>query len=382
MRDDLTPLPFVRPLIEADDELLADLAAILASGRLTNDGPMVRRLEAELAGWLDVASVIAVSTGSDGLLLGASILRRTLSTRDRPPRVVAPAFTYIATVSGFVHLGFDLTFCDIDPATWTLSPDALEAAFAAGPVDVVVAVNAYGVPPDLAAIAALCQRNGARLVYDDSHGLGSSLDDVRLPVEPWLSAGSLHATKLVPAVEAGWIVASDPQVDAELRRLRNHGLATPLEESTPGFNGKLDELRARIGLHSLARIDAVLARRRTYGTRLRTHLGERCGGAYGLQRHPAGLAPNHLNLPVYCNNHGTHGLDALIAAFAREGVEARRYFHPPLHRMAAWRGPVSLPETDRLCEGLVCLPLWSRMAEDDLARVERAALRVAAVIEP
>src|SRR5207248_334496 len=116
-------------------------------------------------------------------------------------------------------------FCDIEPDTWTLSPTHLRRLLAADPtIRLVVPVNVFGVPPDLQAIHHSLEGTQAVLMLDNAHGLGTEQEDARCAPEPLVQAYSFHATKVLPAVEGGAVVASDPRLLTEIRRLRNHGI--------------------------------------------------------------------------------------------------------------------------------------------------------------
>lgn len=365
-------VPWIRPCFEVDSELLSSIELSLRSGRATNDGPEVRAFEREAAAWLGVPEVVAVSTGADALLL----LVHALGLRGK---VVLPAFTYIATLSAFALRGLEPVFCDVEPDTFTLSPGALERVLEREPrVAAIAPVNVFGVPPDLEAISALAKRSGAALVYDNAHGFGSAFHGRRVPPEPIGATFSLHATKVMPAVEGGLVVSPDPALLAEVRRLRVHGLNhADIHASTPGYNSKMDELRAATGRHSLRGLDAAIGRRRAYAARLRAFLERACGGAYITQRIPPGVLSNAQNLGVLCRAADAVGIDAVIADFAANGVEVRRYFYPPLHTLAAHRGSAELPVTEHIAASIVCLPLHSRMSDQDLDTIEAAALTAA-----
>lgn len=366
-------IPWVRPDFEPDDGLMRELREILASGHVTNDGPRVARFEAAVAGYLGVEDVIAVGSGSAALLLPAMAL-------GGGGRAILPAFTYIATLSAVIHAGFEPVFCDVDPDRWTLDPEHLDHLLRrTRGVTLVVPVNAYGVPPDLDAIQDLARRHGARLLYDDAHGFGTEIDGRRHPVGCGIRAISLHATKAMPAVEGGLIVAKDPHLAARLRRLRSHGLDRPIERSEPGFNARMDELRAAIALHSLGRYGAVLDRRRAYGARFRDAV-ESTGGVFQNQARPPAVATNYVNFPLHVPAPGPEGIDGVAALFLEAGIQTRRYFHPPLHRLEIFRGHGVLPVTDRLCEGMLCLPLHSRMDEGVRRRIQEAIASVAEAI--
>src|SRR5207237_4206085 len=108
---------------------------------------------------------------------------------------------------------------------------------------------------------------GAALVLDSAHGFGTEDGAARCPRAAPVQAYSFHATKTLPAVEGGAVVASDVRLLAEVRRLRNHGIASDPLASAPGFNAKMSELHAAVGLRSLQGLEAVLARRREYAER-------------------------------------------------------------------------------------------------------------------
>jgi dTDP-4-amino-4,6-dideoxygalactose transaminase len=375
-RSDVAPagdrVPWVRPVFEPDETLIDDLRAALASGRVTNDGPLQRELERRLAAYLGVDDCVAVSSGSAALLLSLSALGATRG------KAVLPSFTFIATANAVVHAGLTPVFCEIDPHTWTLSATHLERLLQEDPsIAVVVPVNVFGVPPDLTAISRVMRDSRAALLLDNAHGLGTEHAGRRCPPEAPVQAYSLHATKTLPAVEAGVVVAADARLLAEVRRLRNHGIAANLFSSTPGYNAKLSELHAAVGLSSLRGLDAVLARRREYGERLRRVIREECGARFTAQAIPEGVRANFQNLGVVCKTDGRPDAAGVQAELEAEGVETRRYFWPPLHRLPAFGAPAALPVTDRVGDSILCLPLHSRMDGATLARIETALRRVA-----
>jgi dTDP-4-amino-4,6-dideoxygalactose transaminase/nucleoside-diphosphate-sugar epimerase len=356
------PIPWVRPLFEPDAALLGSMLRSLAAGVVTNEGPVVAAFEHELAGWLGVSTLAATANGTTALTLAAL----ALGLRGR---AVMPAFTFVATAAAMARAGVGALYCDIDPERWTLDPDALARTLAAHPeACAVVAVNVYGVAPDLARIGALCRAAGIPLVYDNAHGLGTRVDGARVPPEPDVVAFSLHATKVLPAVEGGAVVARDAALDRELRRLRRHGLADNPYATSASLNGRIDELRAAVGRHLLRGLDGALARRRAYAERLRAAVA--AAGHFTLQHLPPGVESNHQNLGVLCAE-----IDLARAAFEAGGVGTRRYFYPGLHQMQSAAGGAALPVTERVAEAVLCLPLHARMDDRTLARVEAAIRR-------
>ena len=363
-------IPAIQAQIEPDDALMARLRAILESGYVTNDGPELVAFERELAAWLGVPDVVAVASGSAALVLGLVALRL------KPGRVILPSFTYIATLNALVQDGKEPLFADIDPHTWTLCPKSVASLLDThDDVRAVVAVNTYGVPSDLDALSELAAQAGCALISDSAHAIGTEAPYGRVHPGPMIQAWSLHATKVLPAVEGGIVTTSSPALAEEVRRLRRHGLASDVSSSGPGFNARMDELRAAVARHSLRRLDASLERRRSYAARLRVHLEENCGGAFQVQAVPDGVSSNAQNLAVLWRGEGSR--DEAIEALAREGVEGRRYFWPDLHRLERFTGHRRLPVTEDVADRIMCLPLYARMDDETLERVERATAAVA-----
>jgi len=364
-------IPMVRPEVDGVDELAATLAGILRSGRLTNGGPFLAEFEASLAKCLGADDAVAVTNGAiaiDLAIEAAGVPRG---------RAILPAFTFIATLNAALRTGFEPIFCDVDRETWTLDPEHLQRLLAQHGATLILPVNVFGVPPALGEIAALARGAGATVIYDCAHGMGSEPQGAEVAAAVRARTLSFHATKVLVAAEAGAVLSADPEILARARQLRNHGLAQPTVVAQFGFNAKLDELRAAVGLASLRRLPEVLARRRGYFERLRAALA-RHPAIYRVQRIPDGVRPNGQNLGVWLPE---RNIETAIAAFARHGVEARRYFYPPLHTLPRFAGQAALPRTERLCASQLCLPLHGRMDEATLQRLEAAIHAVAGELE-
>jgi nucleoside-diphosphate-sugar epimerase/dTDP-4-amino-4,6-dideoxygalactose transaminase len=333
-------VPFVRVNLAVTEQLGRTLAGSLQSGRVTNEGPLVRQLEARLAKRLQVPDAVVVGSGAAGLLVVAAAL-------GRPGAVLMPSFTFAATASAFSWLGHQIVPCDIDPTTWTLDPADVWAAAQGREVAVIVPVTVFGVPADIDALQGI-----APLVIDDAHGFTTIG-----PRNPALArVYSLHATKVLPAVEGG-LVVGPPDLLAEVRRLRRHGGGVG-----PGFNARMDELRAAVALAQLDDFDEVVAQRRADAMRLRARLRDR---GWVVQRVPEGVTSSFQNVGARLPGKGA---PQVVAAFVERAVEARQYFHPCLHdlpRLRAVHRP--LPATTAVTAELVCLPLHNRMSRWELS---------------
>jgi dTDP-4-amino-4,6-dideoxygalactose transaminase len=359
-------VPFVRPYFEVDDDLLMSIRMILESGKVTNNGVFVRKFEAAVAEYLGVPDAVTVSSGAAGLFIS---LRAMGLTRRK---VVLPAYTFIATLSAALDNGLQPVWCDIDPETFTMSPQHLRRIVEnESDIGCVIPVNVFGIPPPLEIIGSIAEWCGAAVLYDDAHGFGTETDGRRFSPHADAEVFSFHATKVMPAVEGGAIIAKDHSLLWKSRQLRNHGLARHLLDSLPGTNGKLDEVRAAVGARNLQTFPSALARRRQYGGWLRGRV-LRHSEVFLTQRVPEAVRTNYQNFALRCKVTSEAGPDTMIAAFAREGVEVRSYFNPPLNRLTCWPWVKELPNTEAVWRSTVCLPLHSRMSELELGTVDQA----------
>jgi dTDP-4-amino-4,6-dideoxygalactose transaminase len=364
-------VPAIRPFFEFGDELMETITHLLESGHVSNNGKNVQTFERLLAEYLGAGETVIVSSGFEALLLALKALSMA------PGKAILPAYTYIATLNAVVHSGFEPVFCEIEPASFTMDVQMLAKLLEQhSDVSCVMPVNVFGIPPDLAAIRGLCDKSEVRLVYDNAHGFGTEVDGRRIQSEPDAQIFSLHATKALPAVEGGFVVSDDSEVLAKVKRLRNHGLGGTVAETEPGFNAKMDEIRAVIGIESLRHFPATLPRRRKYGARLLERF-KRFEDVYAAQIIPATVNTNFQNLGVCVSPRFRVTQPELIEMFASHGIGVRSYFSPPLYKFAGFDEGPALPVTESVWQTLLSFPIHSRMPEDTLIKIENAIDQVA-----
>ncbi|MBO85570.1 MAG: aminotransferase, partial [Deltaproteobacteria bacterium] len=291
--------------------------------------------------------------------------------------VIVPAFSFPATWNLFFeNPRFKVVFADIGP-DFCLDPDAVEAAIT-DRTTAIVGVHTYGFLCDHTRLRALCDRHGLRLIYDAAHAFG-----VRTPGQPCSRLGDLnvysfHATKVYNTLEGGAITGDASWID-RLKRRRNFGLSRE-EQFCFGTNGKMDELRAAIGLLNLRGLDAAIAARARVA-RYYLHVLPRETGL--LQVFPDLIFPkvgahNHAYFPVRVHPDAPVDRDGLLEALRQEGILARRYFYPTPTSSTLYRDHVTdgaLPVTRRCSLDTICLPIHHRMSKADCEHVVGSLVR-------
>ena len=358
-------LPFVHPRPPSLDRLKDRLVSMLASGRLTNNGPYVQAFEAALARRLDVAHCVAVANATIGLMLVPWVWKLE-------GEVIVPSFTFSASVHALVWNRLTPVFVDIDPRTLTLDPEAVDAAVSKD-TSAIMAVNIFGTPPDLGGLEAVARRHHLRLLCDTAQGFGT-LYDGRWPG----SFGdaevlSFHASKVLPTGEGGAVVTNDAETARRLRLAINFGNPGSGDCEMVGLNGKMMEWSALLGLEGLETIEQDLASRRS----LWQAYQRRLGGIPGIttpQLPPGATMANGQNVAILVENR-EFGLtrDELEQVLLAEGIECKKYFDPPAHQMRAYASVrarlTPLPHTDQVASRVLCLPIHPHLTAADVEAV-------------
>ena len=243
---------------DAEIEAVTD---VLRSGIIAS-GPVVRRFEEEFAAYVGVRHGIAVANGT--VALHAALLGAGVQPGDR---VVTTPFTFIATANAILHCGAVPVFSDIDPDTYNLSPSCLEETLArlaeAGtPAKVVLPVHLFGLPCDMAAIRTVAAKYGAVIVEDAAQAHGAAFHGRRAGSFGLTAAFSFYATKNLATGEGGMIVTDSDDVAKYIRSLINHGRIGRYEHDLLGYNYRMTDIAAAIGLVQLGKLEQLNLRRR------------------------------------------------------------------------------------------------------------------------
>lgn len=351
-----------RPLLDEREE--AAVAEVLRSGWLVQ-GPRVAEFERLVAETIGVRRVVACSSGTAALQLALAALDPPAGST-----VAVPAYTFPATINSVLLAGLRPILVDVDPATYNLDADDLERVLP--DVDLVMPVHQFGLP---APIAGLAERKP--VVEDAACALGASLEGRAAGTLGSLGCFSFHPRKIITTGEGGAVSTDDDALADRLELLRNHGMARNADGSRSfamaGWNFRMSELHAAVGVVQMDRLPGLLADRRRiaagYLERL-TPLRER---GLGLPEVPAGASPTWQSYVVRVPT-GRAALD-VIGALRASGVEAT-IGAQALHREPAYRDLPGcqrpLPGTDAAFDRAVALPVPPNLSGDDLDRVADA----------
>jgi len=365
-------LPLARPRVYDSPEVARRAQEALDSGVLTN-GPYVRRLEERSADYLGVWHCVAVSCCTAGLML---VLRSANLTGD----VIIPSFTFAATAHAVAWNGLRPVFADIDDETLTLSPESVEKHTGVR-TSAILATHVFGTPCEVEALTETAHRNGIRLFFDAAHAFGSKRAGTPIGGFGDAEVFSLSPTKVLIAGEGGIIATNDDLLAERCRMGRDYANPGDYDCRFVGLNARMSELHAITALASFEDLEERIEERNALAEAYRKALGDIPGISF--PKVADGDRSTYKDLTVLVEP-AEFGLTAgsLADGLAAEGVETRRYYAPPVHRMQAYQaasvGNGHLPATDRVAERVLTLPLWVGMTEDDVDGVAFAIERLQA----
>lgn len=349
-------IPVTRPFLPPLDEYMTLVEGIWSRGQLTNNGPLVQELEARLAEYFGVRHAFFVSNGTIAIQIAIKAL-------DLTGEIITTPFSYVATSSSIAWEGCRPVFADVDPNTLTIDPAKVEQVV--GPqTRAILATHVYGIPCDTEALAAVARAHGLAVIYDAAHAFGTRYNGRALPAYGDISTLSFHATKLFHTVEGGAVLTEDDRIAARIAYMRNFGHNGQEEFFGVGINGKNSEMHAAMGLCMLPRIERLIAERAA----IHRHYDTAFAGIAAISRPrlPAGTEYNHSYYPILLPSEAH--LLAVRDALHANGITPRRYFFPSLNQLP-YVDQVTMPVAEDAARRVLCLPLYSGLAHDDVDRI-------------
>lgn len=360
------------PLLPDLDALLPELRALWDGRWMTNQGPRVRELESRLAHVLGAEGALAVTNGTVAIELA---VRACVEGGE----IIVPAYSFPATWGLIADdPRYTPVFVDVR-ADGNVDPDAVAAAITRR-TTAILGVHAYGRPADHAALAALAGAHDVALIYDAAHAFGVTVDGRGIGGWGDLSTYSFHATKVFSTLEGGAVTGVRSRLESVALR-RNFGLDAQGVQRVISGNGKMDELRACIGLATLPLVEGAIAARLAVAARYDAGFAElQLPGLHTWAPLPSNVAWNAAYYPVRVEHDGAGpGRAAVEEVLRSAGILPRRYFTDTLGDSPIYQGryrPESLPWTQRLGREALCLPVHHEMtladADDVLGAVASA----------
>jgi aminotransferase EvaB len=361
---------YLREYEQERDDILAAVDQVFRSGRLIL-GDSVRAFEAEFARYCGVAHGIGVDNGTNALVIALEALGI-----GRGDSVVTVANTAAPTIVAIESVGARPRFVDIDPRTYLMDLEQLEAAID-DTCRCILPVHLYGQCVDMDTILAVAERHGLRVLEDCAQAHGAELRGRRAGSFGHAAAFSFYPTKVLGAYgDGGMVVTNDEDLAEAARRLRYYGMADRYYVVQRGHNARLDEVHAEILRRKLGRIDGYIARRQAIAARYREQLAD-------TELVLPELGPDRTHVYyVYVVRHPRR--DAIIEAMREHGVSLNISYPWPCHTMEGFAAfgyrAGDLPHTEAAANEIVSLPMYPSLTDAEQDRVCAALRHVLAKI--
>lgn len=356
-------IPITRPYLPDKASYQEYIDQIFQRNWLTNNGPLVKELEMKITEDQGLPHLIYVSNGTIALQLAIKAL-------ELKGEIITTPFSFVATTSSIVWEGCMPVFVDIDEGTLNLDPTKIEAAITER-TSAILATHVYGNPCDIEVIQEIADQHGLKVIYDAAHCFGVKYKNRSIFEYGDLSTCSFHAVKLFHTIEGGMVVTKDPDLLIKLEKMRNFGFDGPDGYSGLGINAKNSEVHAAMGLCILPDVGMITERRQElcnyYDQKIQTLQVRRpvwndkasFTGAY----YP--VVFDDPQLMQRCKN-----------ALETHKIYPRRYFYPALSSALPYLEHTTLPVTEKICERVLCLPLYYDLSREEIDLMVRLMLQV------
>lgn len=336
------------------DEYISVLKRAWDKSWITNNGILVQELEGKLKDFLGVKHLFFTSNGT-------IVLQMALKAYNITKEVITTPFSYVATTNAILWEGCKPVFVDIDPDTFCIDANKIEAAITPD-TQAILATHVYGYACELEKIQEIADRYQIKVIYDGAHSFGCEYKGNSLLSYGNISTCSFHATKLFHSVEGGCIITNDDDVAQQLMLFRQFGHIND-DYYSVGINGKNSEFHAAMGLCVLPKIGEIIESRRKVSS-----LYDQILQPLSLQRPRVGddLKYNYAYYPVIFKSEDV--LVKIRKKLEENKINTRRYFYPSLNKLN-FLNYQSCPLSEDLSRRVLCLPLFFDLSKEEVERI-------------
>ncbi len=354
-----------RSFLPPREEFDRYLDGLWQSHYLTNNGPLVKALEARLKDALGAEHLFFTGNGTIALQLAIRAL-------DLQGEIITTPYSYVASTTSILWERCRPVYAEIDPRSCNMDPARIEERITEH-TSAILATHVYGLACDVDAIERIAVKHGLKVIYDGAHAFGSTYKGRSLMTFGDVTTGSFHATKIFHSVEGGCVIARDAEVAQQIHLMRQFGHIGD-DHYTVGVNGKNSEFHAAMGLAVLDHFPRIMADRKDqwwrYAQAFEGH------GDCTFPMPPKDLEHNHSYFPLIFGSH-----ELMVQAqqeLLGEDIMARRYFYPSLDALPYLKDTDVCPISRRIASSVLCLPLYTGLSINDQDRVIQGIKRALA----
>ncbi|MBN1384071.1 MAG: DegT/DnrJ/EryC1/StrS family aminotransferase [Elusimicrobia bacterium] len=346
----------------------SEAAARVVRSKWVNQGPMVEQFEQAVSRFVKSKYAVATSSGTSALHI--ALLLAGIKPNDE---VILPSFTFIATVNNIIHLGAVPVFVDIDPKTYNLDPKKVEecinhkirnSKFGIRNLKAIMPVHQIGLPAEMKHILKTAKKYNLRIIEDAACALGAEYNGKKIGSISGLTCFSFHPRKIITTGEGGMITTDNKNLYEKAKSYRSHGVSGSGEYNIPGFNYRMTDIQAAIGIEQMKKLKNLITKR--------VKLAERYNKAFENIKHlvtpyvPAGTKHIYQSYMLRIKQNSQKTRDAIMGNLEKKGIAVRKIsaVHMEPYYRKNFRG-TKLPVTELCHKNTLILPLYPEMTEKE-----------------
>lgn len=363
-----SPIPITKP--ELGNAEIAALSAVINSGWIMQ-GPRIEEFERDFAQYVGAPEAIAVSSGTAALHLA-------LMAAGCGPgsSVLCPSYSFIATANCIRHCGAEPIFVDIEPRYYNIDLQLLAAARRSD-TKAILLVHQVGMPAAIDEILDFAKAEDLVVIEDAACALGSTYHGVRIGQPHSLAACfSFHPRKIVTTGDGGMVTTADADFAVQVRRLRQHGAGKEGFVEV-GYNFRLTDLQAAIGVEQLKRLPEMLVRRRAQAQRYNETFSQ--SQWLEIPQEPHNCQGNYQSYQLRLHRDAPVARDKVLQGLAARGITAQpgiQSIH--LSKPYQYQAPISLPETEAAAKEVIMLPIYHSLTEQEQDHIIQSIMELIA----
>jgi dTDP-4-amino-4,6-dideoxygalactose transaminase len=358
---------------QINEQEIEAVVKVLKSGMLTHGlgaGPMVTAFEKSFAEFAKAKHAIAMNTGTGAL--HSALAAVGVKSGDE---VILPSFTFVATAEVIVFVGAKPVFVDIDPDTYTASPEAIEKAITKK-TKVIMPVDLYGLPADMQPIREIADKHGLKIIEDAAQAHGAAYKGKPPGAFADAACWSFYGSKNMTTGEGGMITTNSDEIAEMPRYIRSHGEKQKYKSLMLGHNYHMPEIEAAIGCVQLKKLPKFVARRRENARRLSKKLEK--AKKLQLPTEPKGFKSSWYLYTVRLKNATSGKRDEIVEKLKQNEIGAFVCYVNPIHLMPYYRkfGKYRLPETEKASKQVFSLPVHPGVTAEQIDFIAETVLHL------
>lgn len=363
------PILVTHPYMPPKETVMKYLDSLWETRWLTNNGPLVKQLEASLKDKLSAEDIVVFANGH--LALDSAF--RVFDFPDGSEVITTP-YTFVSTINAIEMNGLKPVFCDIKESDCTIDENEIEK-FITEKTVAICPVHVYGFPCNAEKIEEIAKRYGLKVIYDSAHAFGVRLNGKGIAEFGDISMFSMHATKVFHTVEGGAVAFSEKTLREKLMMQKNFGLKDKEDALKAAFNAKMSDMHAAVGLANLESFDKQVKKRKELVERYVKNIKKINGSSDNskirlFDFNNQDVEYNYAYFPVIINDELGISRDELAERlWTEKNINARKYFSPIVSDMTYYKnkyGEINMPVAKKISERILTLPMYYELTIEEV----------------